>query len=56
MKTYNLTEENVKMIVDCINFKIDVMQKVQEIAKNKDERIREDIAKLLTLKNYLEQC
>lgn len=55
MKTYELTQENVKMIVDCINFKIDVMQKVQEIAKNKDERIREDIAKLQTLKNYLEQ-
>ena len=53
MKTYELTEENVKQIVDCINFKIDVMQKVQERAK--DERIRKDIAKLLTLKNYLEQ-
>jgi transcriptional regulator of met regulon len=54
MKNYNLTQENVKQIVDCINLKIDVMQKVHEIAK--DERIREDIAKLRTLKNYLEQC
>lgn len=55
MKSYELTQENVKQIVDCINLKIDVMHKVQEIAKNKDERIREDIAKLQTLKNYLEQ-
>lgn len=53
MKTFELSEENVKQIVDCINLKIDVMQKVQERAK--DERIRKDIAKLLTLKNYLEQ-
>lgn len=55
MKTYTLTQENIKQIVDCINLKIDVMQKVQEITKNKDERIRKDIAKLQTLKNYLEQ-
>lgn len=55
MKKYTLTQENVKQIVDCINFKIDVMQKVQEMTKNKDEKIRNDIAELLTLKNYLEQ-
>jgi hypothetical protein len=53
MKLYELTQENVKQIVDCINLKIDGMQKVHEIAK--DERIREDVAELQTLKNYLEQ-
>lgn len=65
MKTYNLTEENVKMIVDALDFSIDALKETQKHCDKIAQRINVDcridnittqIGELTTLKNYLEQC
>jgi hypothetical protein len=64
MKTYNLTEENVKMIVDALDFSIDALRETKKHCDKIAQRINVDcridnitaqIGELTTLKNYLEQ-
>lgn len=64
MKTYELTEENVKMIVDALVFSIDALIKIKIRYYELSHRINVDchidniitqIGELKTLKNYLEQ-
>lgn len=58
MKTYELTQENVKMIVNALDFSIDNLTDAQNVAKKHPEWNRDfttEITKLTTLKNYLEQ-
>lgn len=64
MKTYELTEENVKMIVDALDFSIDALEETQKHCDKIAHRINVDcridnitsqIGELTTLKNYLEQ-
>lgn len=64
MKTYNLTEENVKMIVDALDFSIDALEETKKHCDKIAQRIKVDcridnittkIGELTTLKNYLEQ-
>lgn len=64
MKTYELTEENVKMIIDALNFNIDALEEAKKCCDNIAQRINFDChidnitaqtGELTTLKNYLEQ-
>lgn len=58
MKTYNLTKENVKMIVDALDFSIENLTDAQNVAKKHPEWNRDfttEIMELTKLKNYLEQ-
>lgn len=63
MKNYNLTQENVKMIVDALDFSIDALKEAKRHRDKIAHRLNYDccevittkIAELTTLKNYLEQ-
>ena len=58
MKTYELSEEQIEMIVDALDFSIENLTDAQNVAKKHPEWNRDfttDIMKLTTLKNYLEQ-
>jgi hypothetical protein len=64
MKTYELTEENVKMIVDALDFSIDALEETKKRYNELSHRINVDcridnitdkIGELTTLKNYLKQ-
>ena len=58
MKKYELTQEQIKMIVDALDFSIENLTDAQNVAKKHPEWNRDftnDIMKLTTLKNYLEQ-
>jgi hypothetical protein len=64
MKKYELTEENVKMIVDALDFSIDALRETKKHCDKIAQRINVDcridnittkIGELTTLKNYLKQ-
>ena len=64
MKTFELSEENVKMIVDALDFSIDALRETKKRYNELSHRINVDcsidnittqIGELTTLKNYLEQ-
>lgn len=64
MKTYNLTKENVKMIVDALDLSIDALEETKKHCDKIAQRVNVDcridnitaqIGELTTLKNYLEQ-
>ena len=64
MKTYTLTQANVKMIVDALDFSIDALEETKKHCDKIAQRINVDcridnittkIGELTTLKNYLEQ-
>jgi hypothetical protein len=64
MKTYELTQANVKMIVDALDFSIDALRETKKHCDKIAQRINVDcridnitdkIGELTTLKNYLEQ-
>lgn len=64
MKKYELTEEQVKMIVNALEFSIDALRETQKHCDKIAHRINVDcridnittkIGELTTLKNYLER-
>jgi hypothetical protein len=64
MKTYELSEEQIEMIVDALDFSIDALEETKKHCDKIAQRINVDcridnitaqIGELTTLKNYLEQ-
>jgi hypothetical protein len=64
MKTYELSEEQIEMIVDALDFSIDALRETKKHCDKIAQRINVDcridnittkIGELTTLKNYLEQ-
>lgn len=61
MKKYELTEEQVKMIVESLSSSIDAMAKVKNTCEQvgnleSAKKCNDYIIERTTLKNYLEQC